>query len=130
GGGDPPAPGAMSDEELADIRVRTAQLLFDLADPIERTAMDLTRGFYLAWDSDTDLWDECVVSGAGFGQRRVSALREAVIQDRYVGVRLRQAIGLDTGQFVQRRSISGGENSRDDPIAAEINYRGNQPRIL
>jgi hypothetical protein len=93
-----PPPEAMSDEELADVRVRTAQLLFELVDPIERAAMDLARGFYLAWDSETDLWDECVISGAAFGHRRVPELRQPFIQDPYVGVRLRQR--LDWSQAI------------------------------
>lgn len=125
-----PAPKDVSDDELADLRVRTAQLLSELADPVEQMAMDLNRGFFLAWDADDELWDECVVNGAGFGQRRVLALSEASVQDHYEGLRLRRAIGLFAGQEVVHRSISGGQDVRKDPIATEIGYRRSRARIF
>jgi hypothetical protein len=125
-----PLPDGLSDELLADLRVRTAKVLRDVSTPIEQMALELDHGFLLAWHSEEKLWDECVVHGAGYGQRREPALAGASIDDRFEGLRLRQALSLQDNQAVVHRTIRAGESSRHEPIFDEIAYRRERARIF
>jgi hypothetical protein len=126
----PRAPEGMSDEAIAETRIRTAELLSELAGPTEQVAMELDQGYVLAWEAGDDFWDESVIHGAGFFQRRVPALRERSLYDQYQSLRLRQAIPLTAGQHLAHRSARYGKDVRRDPVAAEIAYRRGRAQIF
>jgi hypothetical protein len=125
-----PPPDGVSDEELAEMRIRTAQLLSQLATPIERSAMDLDDGLLFVWEGGPERWDECIVSGAGWGHRREPALAEGWFRDHYESFRLRQSLGLTGRQPVIHRESSLGEGARRDPIAAEVGFRRGRAEIF
>jgi hypothetical protein len=123
-----PAPDGMSVEQVADSRVLVAQALSERSSASERAAMELDDGYLLAWDADEESWDECVIHGAGFAQRRVPTLGVTPFRDQYEGLMLRQALGLKVAETVVHRSTSMGKNVLRDPLAAEISYRRERAR--
>jgi hypothetical protein len=121
------APTAMADEEVAEWRVQTALALRDLCSPTELMALELDRGFFLAWDVSDTYWEECVIHGAGFGQRRSTL---SGWHGRYATFDLQRALNLSNDQTIVRRSGHGGDSNRPDPIYEEIFYRRNRAQVF
>jgi hypothetical protein len=125
------APPGLPDVERVRRRVETAWLLRSLSAEIDEMAYELDRGFLLIWDGGDDYWNECIVQGAGDGQRREPALARSSGFGHYEGFRLRQALGLGPGQAIARRTTRAGVSvRRDDPLFAEVAYRRGRARVF
>src|SRR5581483_12018062 len=125
-----PAPDEITDEEIAAIRVRTAEALAERGSDAVRMAMELDDGYLLAWNSGNDFWDEAIVQGAGFVAQRVTDLEPgAWFNEGYADLRLRQLLGLGPAHGIARYHSSLGNHTRSDPLAREIGYRSSRVQI-
>jgi hypothetical protein len=118
-----PLPEDLSDELIAEGRIRTAQLLRARSTEAEKLAFELDRGYFLAWDATENMWSECIVQSDSDRQAHASTIRTARMDDHFDSVTLRRALGLGPRDHVMSRQISAGINSRKNPVSAEASYR-------
>jgi len=120
---DLPAPEGVGDADLAERRIATARLLRAHSSELEEITLELDRGYVLAWNAGADFWDECVVRIDGADEQRHVPSLEASLVDPYEAVRARQALALKPQDQYRGRFTRWREESRREPIAAEVSYR-------
>jgi hypothetical protein len=125
-----PPPEGVDDEALAERRVHTARWLRERSSAHERLALELDRGYVLAWNASDDLWDECVIRTDGDDEARHIPALEASFRDAYDALRVRQTLRLGSAEQYRTRSTHWGQNPRREPISTEISYRRTQSRTF